>query len=226
MYASRSNTTKKQPYLLRIGTVILVCALLILLWIYRAALWSELTFYLVINQNEYQLAESKEKTTERTKHIITPINNEYAIVIPRIAVNAPIIADVDPLNEVEYQETLSKGVAHAHGTSHPGMPGNTFIFAHSTGNFYSANRYNAVFYLLGKLKNQDRIVIMYRGKPYDYTVTQKQIVNSSEIEYLYQKERSEDTLTLMTCWPAGTTAKRLLVHATLANSEQNLLHND
>ncbi|MBI3887706.1 sortase [Candidatus Microgenomates bacterium] len=147
---------------------------------------------------------------------IKPVSTNFGIVIPKIGANAKVIANVNPNNEKEYQLALSTGVAHARGTVFPGQIGNVFIFAHSAGDMFQANRYNAVFYLLGKLEKGDEIDLYYDGKKYKYLVEQTKIVESSETSYLNGNGKDK-TLTLMTCWPAGTTLKRQILIAQIAS---------
>lgn len=143
---------------------------------------------------------------------VTPVNTDFGIVVPKIAANAPIIVNVDPYNEEVYQEALTRGIAHARGSSLPDIYGTMFLFAHSAENFYQANRYNAIFYLLNKLEKNDDISIFYKGQKYSYKVTSKQIVNEMEVNYLSRSSEKHE-LILMTCWPPGTSFKRLLIFA-------------
>ena len=156
---------------------------------------------------------SKEQSVQSAKEdVIVPKNTDFGIVIPKIRANSQIHQDVDWQNPQIYQKALQTGVAHALGTSTPDQDGNMFLFAHSGVDFYEAVRYNAEFYLLGKLEVGDEITIFYQDKPYLYTVREVKKVSPSEVEYL-EKDSITKTLTLMTCWPAGTTFKRLLVIA-------------
>lgn len=145
---------------------------------------------------------------------IVPIDKTFGIVIPKLGANARIIANVDPYDSKAYQYALTRGVAHARGTSVPGAMGNIFLFAHSSENFYNALRYNAVFYLLPKLAVGDKILLYYHSVKFTYTVTGKKFVSSKDVSYL-QGESLKSTLTLMTCWPPGTTNQRLLIFASL-----------
>ena len=144
---------------------------------------------------------------------VIPVNTDFSIIIPKINVNSNVIKNIDPNNSSEYQKALTKGVAHARGSGLPGFPGNTFIFAHSANSWYQANQYNAIFYLINKLVTGDEITIYYEGSKYLYTVTEKKIVTSSHLNYL-TGSTSTQTLTLMTCWPPGTTLNRLVIIAT------------
>ncbi|KKS75032.1 MAG: hypothetical protein UV46_C0027G0005 [Candidatus Gottesmanbacteria bacterium GW2011_GWC2_42_8] len=103
-------------------------------------------------------------------------------------------------------------VAHAAGTVFPGVTGNIFLFAHSTDNFWNVGRYNAIFYLLKELEKGDEVDLFLNGKRHIYRVTNKLIVDPTEIEYLTRQTNYEQ-LTLQTCWPPGTTFKRLIILA-------------
>lgn len=143
---------------------------------------------------------------------LTPGNKDFWIVIPKIGASSRIIADVSPSNEEEYLSALRRGVAHAKGSTYPGDFGNTYIFAHSTDTFYNVGQYNAVFFLLGKLDKGDNIEIYYKEKKYDYIVNEVKVVDAADVKYL-GKLGEWNTLTLQTCYPPGTTLKRLVVVA-------------
>jgi len=148
----------------------------------------------------------------KTVEVLVPQDTDYGIVIPKIGANAKIIANVNSATESDYLKALQQGVAHAAGTAYPGESGHIFLFAHSTDYIWNVGSYNAVFYLLYKLELGDEIDLFYQGQRYVYRVTDKTIVNPSEVEYLTRKT-NEELLTLQTCWPPGTTLQRLLVFA-------------
>lgn len=145
--------------------------------------------------------------------IITPPNTDFSIIIPKINAAAPIVRDVDPVSSKAYLSALKNGVAHASGTAYPGTVGNVYLFAHSTDAFYNIGKYNAVFFLIGKLETGDEIDIYYRGTLYKYVVYDKKVVDATDIQYLGTLISDEKTLTLQTCYPPGTTIKRLVVLA-------------
>ncbi|NMB84341.1 sortase [Candidatus Roizmanbacteria bacterium] len=144
--------------------------------------------------------------------ILTPEDPEFSIVIPKIGANARILANVDASNDGVYLTALSKGVAHTLGTAFPGEGGHIFLFAHSTDYFWNVGTYNAVFYLLNKLEKNDEIDLFYKGQRYIYKVIGREVVDPDRVEYMTRKTNKE-FLTLQTCWPPGTTLKRLLVFA-------------
>ncbi len=135
------------------------------------------------------------------------------IEIPSLYIQEPIIFDVDPANKKEYSQVLKKGIAHAQNTSHPGEGGLGYYFAHSSSPEL-VTQYNAVFYLLNKLEEDDEIYIWRDGKKYSYKVFKKEITKPSYIDFVTDVYDSE-TVVLQTCWPPGTTSQRLLVFAQL-----------
>lgn len=151
------------------------------------------------------------KTSSSNKEII-PINTDFSIVIPKIGVNTLVSKNIDPNNPSEYQKALTHGVAHAKTSALPGFSGNVFIFAHSAVDWSQANQFNAIFYLINKLEAGDQIILYYQNSKYLYSVTDKKIIKATETNYL-SNQSSNQTLTLMTCWPPGTTLNRLVVIA-------------
>lgn len=138
------------------------------------------------------------------------VQKGVSITIPKIHAQAPIIENVDPWNEAEYQKALTKGVAHAKNTSLPGTNGTVFLFAHSSGPLW-VNRYNTIFYRLGELAKNDPIYLTKDGVKITYRVVNKIEVWPSDVKYLEKNEKNQ--LILQTCTPIGTSLKRLLVFA-------------
>ncbi len=144
--------------------------------------------------------------------VLIPDDPQFSVVIPKIGANARILPNVDASDKDAYLSALQKGVAHTLGTTFPAEGGHIFLFAHSTDYFWNVGSYNAVFYLLYKLEKGDEIDLFYKGQRHVYQVVGSQIVDPSQVEYLTRKSNKE-FLTLQTCWPPGTTLKRLLVFA-------------
>lgn len=149
---------------------------------------------------------------------LSPVSAQFGIVIPKIGANAPIFPNVDPADPDVYLSVLKQGVAHAAGTVFPGVNGNIYLFAHSTDAFWNVGRYNAIFYLIKELENGDEIDVFFNGVRHIYRVVNKLVVDPSEVRYLTEQTPYEQ-LTLQTCWPPGTTVKRLIV---LARAERDL----
>jgi LPXTG-site transpeptidase (sortase) family protein len=197
----------------KIGIVILAVAVALLIAQYFGLIKAEISYILRDKKQSREVLLSNIPLKEGTKNIIVANNKEFALIIPKIGVNTKIIPNVDPFNAKEYQKALSQGVAHAIGTGTPADGKNTVIFAHSTDNFYNANKFNGVFYLLGKLSKGDEVFVVQESKIYKYTVVENLIVEPDQMEFMEQDKNN--TLTLITCWPAGTTLKRRVIVAKL-----------
>ncbi len=165
------------------------------------------------NQKKEQTTSFADLLVGAKEQVLSPIDTEFSIVIPKIGASARVIANVDPSDENKFLPALLEGVAHAQGSVFPGLSGNVYLFAHSADNFWNAGRYNAVFYLLKDLDKGDEIVIFYQGKRYNYFVTEQRIVDPEDVSFITQAQRGNEQLILQTCWPPGTTFKRLMVFA-------------
>lgn len=161
-----------------------------------------------------QAQAEEEKTRVLAQQFRVP-NTEFSVYIPKIGAKAAIIANVDPTSETDYKAALVQGVAHAQGSSYPGQAGGTYLFAHSTDGPWNFNRYNAVFYLLNELKSeeQDEIYVFFLNKVYKYRIAEKHIVDADDTSWLTDTRTGPERLILQTCWPPGTTWKRLVVVA-------------
>lgn len=148
-----------------------------------------------------------------TEQVLVPPDSNFSIVISKIGASARVFPNVETENEKEFLPILQQGVAHAKGTVFPGLPGNIYLFAHSTDNWWNVGRYNAVFYLLKDLQPGDDIVLFFEGRRHNYVVSHSLIADPSEVSYLTNAQKGEEQLVLQTCWPPGTTWKRYFVFA-------------
>lgn len=152
------------------------------------------------------LAGSKEQ-------VLIPSDTEFSITIPKIGASAKVYPNVDPANHEEFLPILQKGIAHAKGSVFPGFAGNVYLFAHSTDNWWNVGRYNAVFYLLKNLSPGDQITVFFENRRFEYAVSKTVIVDADDTSYIASPQKGEQQLVLQTCWPPGTTWKRLNVIA-------------
>ncbi|GAB4140202.1 MAG: hypothetical protein Fur0024_1200 [Patescibacteria group bacterium] len=139
------------------------------------------------------------------------------IVIPAINVDAPIVI-VQKNTDSALKDGLRKGVIHYPGTSFFGENGNVFLTGHSSNYAWEKGNYNYVFANLGKLKNGDKIIVYFNQKKYVYKVSKKFEIWPKETYVLNanpkdKKAEPKPLLTLMTCTPAGTNLKRLIIWA-------------
>jgi sortase A len=149
----------------------------------------------------------------KREEILYPEDPSFSVIIQKIGANKKITPNVDSDNDKEYLEVLQHSIAHAKGTAFPGVDGTTYLFAHSTDNFWSVGRYNAVFYLLNKMEVGDDIVLFFAGKRYNYKVSETRVVDPSDVSFINSALGQGERIILQTCWPPGTAWKRLLVFA-------------
>lgn len=136
----------------------------------------------------------------------------YGIVIPKLYIQEQVVANVDPTDRAVYLPALKQGIAHAAGSAYPGDEGLGYYFAHSSGLDAPIHGGRAVFYLLGKLEMGDEVRLYRDSKRYTYRVVDSRVVEATEVGFL-SAEYERETIVLQTCWPVGTSSKRLLVTA-------------
>jgi len=132
--------------------------------------------------------------------------------IDKIHVQAPIARGVSSIDQEQYDAALKTGVALAAGSAPLEAPtGNSFIFGHSSNFSLRPSPYDTVFALLPRLGIGDTIKVASGGQTATYAVTLSKSIAPTDIQYLVPSPDRQ--LTLVTCWPAGTTFRRWVVQA-------------
>ena len=152
------------------------------------------------------------KTIEPSPSPKPEIKNFYLTIEKIGLIGAQVIPDVDPGNDHEYKHYLKYGLVHAKTTAFPGQGKMVYVFGHSTDYPWNISKINALFYQIEKLENNDQIKIEYNGRHYLYYVFDKKIVVPDQVN-LIEKEVDKDILVLQSCYPPGTTWKRVLLFA-------------
>jgi len=147
------------------------------------------------------------------QQMLMPIDPLFSILIPKLGIDEKVTPNVDPNDPSVYLPILQHSVAHAKGSVLPGDPGIIYLFAHSTDNWWDVGRYNAVFYTLSNLSLGDDIVIFYDNRRYTYSVSEQLISDPEDTTLLTSEHSGPSELVLQTCWPPGTSFKRLYVIA-------------
>jgi len=145
----------------------------------------------------------------------TKVGPEPRIIIPKINVDAPVVYDVPSLEENVVQSKLKNGVVHypiPGANSMPGETGNSVILGHSSNDVFDDGAYKFVFVQLDKLDKGDTFYLNYNGTRYTYSVTEKKIIEPTEVGQLVIGG-NKPFATLVTCTPPGTALKRLVVIA-------------
>jgi len=149
--------------------------------------------------------------SEKPKQIQTTKYENFHLEIPKLSIEAPIVADVPGDDKDTYFKALEGGVAHFQGTKKPGEGGLIFIFGHSSFFPWAAGNYKEIFINLEKIEKNDEVSVWYNKKEYKYKVSETKVVSPEDISVL--NPTSDEQLVLMTCVPPGTKEKRLIVIA-------------
>lgn len=141
------------------------------------------------------------------------------IKIDKLSIDAPMIWS-NSTKDVEMLKDLENGVAHFYKTASPGQIGNMIISGHSSNYAWAKGNYNSIFKDLNSLEVGDDIVVVSSQKngriiTYKYKVHEKFITTADDSRVF--EETNEPTVTLSTCWPIGTSLKRLIVKAAIEN---------
>ena len=133
------------------------------------------------------------------------------IRISKIGIEAPVQFNAKTVDEQRFQELLQNGTVHYPTTAVPGKPGNSVIFGHSSGRWWAPGDYKFIFTKLDQLEAGDKIFIDYDDQRYMYEVIEQKIILPTNLSVLDQNVNHQ--LTLLTCYPVGSNAKRLVVTA-------------
>jgi LPXTG-site transpeptidase (sortase) family protein len=161
--------------------------------------------------------------------IFDPETKEYRNIHVDVEYQQPMKLSIDSLNinsiniesnvasysEDIYNQVLKNGLAHFRGTPLPDAGGNTFIYGHSAvRSFFDSHnpKPEIIFTKLEDISIGDEVIVNKDGVDYKYIVRKKKIVEPDDFSILEQQS-SRETVTLMTCSPAGIASHRLIVIA-------------
>ena len=176
---------------------------------------------IVNNQTAGNVAQQTQNQSQGNLNSNTDINLSVPgrIEIPSNNISVPLIWTTAVAN---FEKDLKKGVVHYPGTALPGQTGTSYISGHSSGYLWDKSPYKTIFGGLGNVKD---------GTSCTVTVTLK---NGKQVRYNYVVERrgeyaandqaqfvntADSVVALSTCWPIGTTAKRLVLFGKLTQTE-------
>lgn len=141
------------------------------------------------------------------------------VVVPSIWLDVPLISIVDKslvdLARAEFDSELREWVVKYPTTPTPGENGNTLIFWHTSQERWEKNPYGTVFSNLPKLQYGDEIKLVRNWELYTYKVVHTAIHRPKDVDTEFQKRQEKDGeyVTLMWCYPLGTTKQRMMVIA-------------
>ena len=146
-------------------------------------------------------------TPDRYKGIIQQV---VPVAIPTPGPQQPVRLVIAALNldvlvvEGDDWEALKKGAGHHSGSANPGQRGNLVLSGHD-------DVFGEIFRYIGDLKSGDTVDVYSKESKYTYTVTNKRIVDPTDVSVL--QATTDATLTLITCYPYLVDTQRTVVFA-------------
>ena len=189
----------------------------------EAEIKEEKTEYAPSMHSLWKLIAKAEKDTIDLWIEITPYENR--IIIPKIGKNIPLldikekkVEWIAELNDI-FMKELENGVIRYPGSAKPGDNGNSFIFGHSSNLPWLEGDYNDVFALLDNVKDGDEVIVYYGQEKHTYIMRTRDVIRPGDVSVLKNNINDRSQLTLMTCWPIGTTINRLVLTGELISIE-------
>jgi len=148
---------------------------------------------------------------------LTKVSSENKLIIPKLNVDVPLNFGVS-LDGV--MGAMNHGVVHYRingASAYPGEYGNFVVMGHSAGDVYSTNQYKFIFSGLERLEDGDIMYVHYNSTRYVYKMVGRDIVWPNEVSKL-RIGTERQMMTLVTCWPLGTSRQRLFIFAELIST--------
>ena len=140
-------------------------------------------------------------------------SNEARLLIPKIAVDVPIIWDANAADTNSLNKAMDKGIVWFNvqgANAKPGEKGNFVVSGHSSNDWTDGGNYKFIFARLEKITAGDVVYANYNGTRYTYKITGTKVVKPTDVSAL-QIGNDKPYITLVTCTPLGTAQNRLLV---------------
>ena len=140
--------------------------------------------------------------------------------IPDNNISVPLIWTKDVK---DFDADLKKGVVHYPGTAMPGQIGTSYISGHSSGYLWDKSPYKEIFAILGQVKDGTSFTITVTTNEnklvkYHYVVSHRaEYAANDQAQFI---NTADSMVALSTCWPVGTTAKRLVLFGKLTQTEK------
>ncbi len=149
------------------------------------------------------------------------INESYSLSIPIIKLSTPVI-----IGENTDKETLARdldaGAVYYPGSVFPGEKGQILILGHSAPPNWPHVKHDWVFSNIEKLNFGDEIILNFKNKEYNYIVRDKRIIEQGQDIAFIELSKTNNVLTLISCWPPGKNYQRIAITAELKEIDKNI----
>ncbi|MHB8871740.1 MAG: sortase [Candidatus Doudnabacteria bacterium] len=171
-------------------------------------------------QTSGMVAGASSNVSEARNNVVINQKENSLLTIPTLGITVPIVWTSDVKN---FDKDLQSGVIHYPGTAMPGEIGTSYISGHSSNYAWAKGDYNKIFANLANLKQYDSFSISVNdetGKKiiFHYIVTGSSVYKADDQAQFASQGKS--IVALSTCWPIGTSSKRLVVFAELSQVEK------
>lgn len=161
-------------------------------------------------QRKYEIAYPARQSTLVNSTTLPRIGEPVGrMSVPRIGLDTWIVAGAK-------YEQLEMGPGVFTTSPLPGQAGNLAIAGHRTS-------YGAPFEHLDELRYGDTVTFRTPQGMFTYMVTSSEIVLASNVDVIRTLDRERAQMTLITCHPKWTSAKRLVVHGELTSAQKPLV---
>ena len=202
----RDKRTSRRRKLMPLIAGLTVC-LTILFLQYNRLIFAPIAAYVSPGESPAGEIEAIDPTVTLTK-----VSAENKLIIPKLNVDVPLNFGV---SVSDVMAAMNNGVVHYRingASAYPGEIGNFVVMGHSAGDVYSTNQYKFIFSGLERLEEGDIIYVHYNSVRYTYKMVGREIILPTEVSKLVL-DTDKPMMTLVTCWPLGTSQKRLLISA-------------
>ena len=201
-----TRSKKSKLALIALGIIAIVSFILLVLpYLPKLRFW---LFRPKINAAPYaQAATNKSRSGSQSVQNPTAKEQGNRLVIPSIGVNAEVIEGANI-----WVIAKNQGVWHETRGTNPTKPGNIVLAGHRW--LYTTTN-GGYFYNLPEVKNDDKIYYVWETKTYEYQVYNRKTVQPTQIDIRNNDPSVANKLTLYTCYPLGSTAKRFVIEARL-----------
>jgi LPXTG-site transpeptidase (sortase) family protein len=179
---------------------------------------------LASNQAAAQAAQqSQSNNTAINVNAGVGVNQEVTgkLDIPANNISVPLIWTKDVK---DFDADLKKGIVHYPGTVMPGDIGTSYISGHSSGYIWDHSPYKTIFAGLGQVKDGTSFTITITDKDGKKVIYHYIVDHRGEYEANDQAQfinTADSIVALSTCWPVGTTARRLVLFSKLTQTERS-----
>lgn len=183
-------------FLIKSGVVLIISALALFIIVFYQVFVAQVKYYFFLMPTQSNQAKISN---------LAPTDLNFGLMIPKIGLNTGVRANASLEQSLSPSKDSQKLAFHLAGSVYPGQIGNLNIMVP----FWKDP--NSL--LLGKLSPDDHIFFYYRGKTYDYQVTDKKIVSSFNSKIGYD---SKKIAVIISGWPPGTNLRKLVIISELA----------